>query len=266
MTAGLRESAEEAKKLGLVMDDEVRKSIDDLGDALDRFGKRSMVTFAPLLKGLADLGSHAMTGAQMWQRGFGGGGEALDQKFGSGFRSPLRLLTGDFWKTFLGGMNQGANQARDAAEGTGGPGSHRMDVDPEKLFADQQRLQQMATERVRMEQELAQKQRQLTLNGLSGPALVAALESERRGVLGQGLEKPDLKQQLKLTDLDLQLQAARRHGQGAAPMGDSLGRIGVFTGVGAEAAVAGELRHHTAILQQVYTALTARGIIVRDAR
>lgn len=52
--AGLEQSTEEAKRLGLVMDEDVVQKIDDVGDSLDRMATKLKATVAPAIGFVAD--------------------------------------------------------------------------------------------------------------------------------------------------------------------------------------------------------------------
>lgn len=219
LTAGLRDAAEEAHQLGLVMKNETAEALAEMDDQFDRLILKGKVLFAQPVADLLKYVNEGLKGLDMFAAGFA---RARSGK-GTFYEGAMdRLIE-------LEKLEAQTSATREAAR-------RRIDVperDPEKLLRE-------AESRLKVMDRIQEKIRKLALNEQTPAERLATLKSQREKVLAELNQNPEsLELQEQVADLDLEVQAARKAIKPEKGLKrenfDALAAIGGFTGgVGAE--------------------------------
>jgi hypothetical protein len=224
MAAGFRDAAAAAHDLGQVLDDDVRESLDALGDEMENNSQRWSIAVGEATSWITDQFRKVASGAAfMWQEIKNSGSDE------------------DGWMVMGRGYAKGVRNFEAEVEANRQARAERRNKRNLKPTRDNKALLKEANDRGTLQERIQEKIRKLSLNDMTPAERLKALEAERDAALGEMRNKPeDLGLQERVADLDLEIQSARkgigkteRAGPGLASF-DSLAQIGGF-GQGVEA-------------------------------
>lgn len=240
MIAGLRQAGDEARRLGLLLDDATVKSLDAAGDAATRFGQRMTTAWAGPLAWTLETLNKIGHGVDYFSAGLVGGWEELFQgkKDPRGFSGYIdRFRFGFGAASFDEAMK--TQEAIAAAEAAAAKRRQPLDFDLEGGGAAEKELD-------RMRQQITAKQHAAHVAGLTPEQHKAEVEADLADARAANLHadkrnRPPLEQgrlELLIADLEEQLAQLNRPGANHTGLGalnrplptDSLISIGNFLG------------------------------------